>query len=198
LTALVATAAALVTLMGCAKVPQVELDAARAQLGEAEAAEAAKYASAEWEQASAAMTAVDAALEEQDAKFTLLRSYDATTELIATATTQADNAKQAAIAGKEAARQAATMALDSANAIIASARTTLTELGSCRGPKGFAVDLAALNGSVEGLEAEAVSVAASLEQGDFLGSQSLAEVLAGRAQVLVEDLENAKSQLRCP
>jgi hypothetical protein len=88
---------------GCAKPPQQEVDALKANIASAEA-EASKYASEAWTKTQDAMNQVNAELEAQNAKFALFRSYSKTKELVATANASVEEAKTAAIAGTEKAK----------------------------------------------------------------------------------------------
>ena len=89
---------------GCAKPPQQEIDAAKAAVSASEA----------WDKAQQAMNAVNAEVEAQNQKFALFRSYTKAKELVAAATQAANEAKDAAIAGKEKAKNEAQAAIDAA------------------------------------------------------------------------------------
>ena len=103
---------AAVLVVGCAKPPQQEIDAAKAALAAAEQAEAPKYAAEAWDKAQQGMNAVNAELEAQNAKFALFRSYTKAKQLIADATNAAAAAKDAGIAGKAKAKNEANAAIE--------------------------------------------------------------------------------------
>ena len=69
---------------GCAKPPQVEIDAVKASLAGVEG-DASKYAAEGWNKAQQAVNAVNAEVEAQANKFALFRSYTKSKELIAAA-----------------------------------------------------------------------------------------------------------------
>lgn len=192
--------AALVALLviGCAQVPQAELDAAKAILAEAEGAAAETYAADQLNAAREALQAVELEVEAQGAKFVLTRSYDKTKELITDLSQKATAAKDTAIATKEQYKAESEAALASIKTTIESIGTMLTDLAACRPqPKGFANDLAMLGGTRDGLASEIASVEQALANEDYMGGRTMALGLQERAQALLTDLESAKSKAHC-
>jgi hypothetical protein len=193
--ALLATA---LLAVGCAKPPQQELDAAKAALSDAEAAQAQSYAGSELAAARDALNAAQAEIDAQNAKFALFRSYKSASTMLADASTKATAAKDAAVAGKAKAKQEAEAAVQTAKDAVAQAQAKLTELEGCRRrPKGFAEDLATLKGQVDALAASAAGLDSQLTSEDYLGAKSAAESLTSQAQTLVADLDAAKTKIRC-
>ncbi|HNX51552.1 MAG TPA: hypothetical protein PKL08_15390, partial [Thermoanaerobaculaceae bacterium] len=139
-----------VLAVGCAKPPQQEIDAAKAALAAVEQAEAPKYAAGEWDKAQQAMNAVNAELEAQQAKFALFRSYTKAKQLIADATNAANAAKDAAIAGKEKAKNEAQAAIDAVKGAVTSTQELLAALDKCRRkPKDMKKDLEMMKGNLD-------------------------------------------------
>lgn len=85
--------AAVSLLAGCAEVPQQEVDAAKADIEAARTAEAETYATAEFQAASDSLNAANAEIETQNGKFVLFRNYDRASVLLKSSS---DGAKQAA------------------------------------------------------------------------------------------------------
>jgi hypothetical protein len=192
--------AALVALLAgaCAEPPTQQVDAARAALSDAEAAEAETYAPEALESARSAMDAVQTELDAQQAKFALFRSYKQTETLITDAIAKAGAAKDAAVAGKKQAMADSQAAIDAAKATLDNAGTLIADLEGCRRrPKGFAADLAALKGNLDGLMSELSSAESSHSREAYIQARSQAETVNGRGQTLVADLEAAKQKLRC-
>ena len=81
---------------GCAKPPQVEIDAVKASLSAIEG-DASKYAADGWNKAQQAVNAVNAEIEAQANKFALFRSYTKSKELIAAANQAITEAKDGEI-----------------------------------------------------------------------------------------------------
>ncbi len=89
------------TLAGCAKPPQAEIDAARSALGEAQAAGAELYAPDALAAAVSAVAQMDAEVLVQSRRGALTRRYDTASELAASATKAALDAKGEADGAKE-------------------------------------------------------------------------------------------------
>ena len=189
---------ALALTTGCAKPPQQEIDGLKANLAAAEQAEAPKYAADAWNAAQQSMNEVNAEIEAQNNKFALFRSYTKTKELIAAANQKADEAKQAGVAGKEAAKNAANEALAAAKASIDTANTTMTELAACkRQPKDFKKDMEAMKGNLDGLVAQVAGIESAITSEDFMGAKAQADSLKASVDTLVTDMQGAKAKIKC-
>ena len=182
---------------GCAKPPQQEVDALKANIASAEA-EATKYASDAWAKTTDAMNQVNAELEAQNAKFALFRSYSKTKELVAAANASVEEAKTAAVAGKEKAKADAQAAVDAAKASLTAASATMTTLEGCKKkPKGFAKDMEMLKANWDGLNAQTADLDAKIAAEDFAGAKSAADALKASADTLGADLTAAKDKIKC-
>ncbi len=183
---------------GCAKPPQVEIDATKAALTAAETAEAKTYATDAWNTAQQSLNAANAEVEAQNAKFALFRSYTKAKELLAKAKMDAEMAQREGVAGKEKARNEAQAAVDAVKASLTNAETLLTDLAACkRKPKGFAKDLEQLQGSLQGLKDVLPGIESAFAQEDFFGAKSQAQSLDQQVGTLVTDLTNAKTKINC-
>lgn len=186
-----------VVVIGCAEAPEAEIEAARQALATAETAEAQTWAPQAYEEARAAMDAVQDELDTQSEKWAVSRSYEETNRLLAEAQAKAAAAEQAAVEGKEAARVAAESALEMSRTTLEQASALLSEVEACkRRPKGFTTDVAALRTSLEGLQTQHAE-AAALDGADYRRTQAAAEAVQSGASALVTDLENAQSALGC-
>jgi chromosome segregation ATPase len=184
--------------IGCAKPPQQELDGAKAALAAAEQAEAPKYAADSWDKAQQAMNAVNAELEAQNAKFALFRSYTKAKQLITEAVTAADAAKDAAVAGKEKAKNDARAAIDGVKAAIETANADMTALQKCRHkPKDLRKDMEMMKGNLDGFTSQVNDIEGAFGREDYLGAKAQADTLKGQVDAMVKDLENAKAKIRC-
>lgn len=197
--AVLGIAALTLTLVtGCAKPPQQEIDGLKADLSAAETAEAPKYAADAWNAAQQAMNEVTAELEAQQNKFALFRSYTKTKELVTAADQKANEAKDAAVAGKEQAKNDADAALTAAQASLDEATKLMGELGSCRRqPKDFKKDMEAMKGNLDGLSAQVAGIQSAIASEDYFGAKSQADSLKSSADGLVTDMQNAKAKIHC-
>src|SRR5262245_59672517 len=87
---------AVALLVGCAKPPQADVDAAKAAVQQARSMEAADYAPDALRAAEDAQAQLDTELKAQEEKFALFRSYKKATELAATAKAAGEKAQTAA------------------------------------------------------------------------------------------------------
>ena len=187
-----------VLAVGCAKPPQQDIDAAKAALTGAEQAEAPKYAADAWDKAQQAMNAVNAELEAQAAKFALFRSYTKTKQLITDATNAANEAKTAGIAGKEKAKNEAQAAIDAVKAAVETATTAMADLEKCRRkPKDLKKDLEMMKGNLDGYAAQVTEIDGAFGREDFFGAKAQAESLKGQVDAMVNDLQAAKTKIKC-
>ncbi len=191
---------AAVLAVGCAKPPQMEIDAAKAALTAAEQAEAPKYAAEAWDKAQQGMNAVNAELEAQNAKFALFRSYTKAKQLIADASTAAAAAKDAGIAGKEKAKNDAKAAIDAAKAAFDGAAAMFASIEKCpraRGAKEVKKDLETVKGNLEGYKNQVAEVEGKFAKEDFFGAKAQADTLKGLVDPVAKDLEGIKTKFRC-
>jgi hypothetical protein len=182
---------------GCAKPPQVEIDAVKANLASVEA-DASRYSADAWNKAQQAVNAVNAEVEAQANKFALFRSYTKSKELIAAANQSINEAKDAAATAKEAARTGASDALTAAKASLDAANVAMTDLAACRRqPKDFKKDMELMKGNYDGLAAQVGGIESAIASEDFLGAKAQADSLKSSADTLVTDLQSAKIKIKC-
>jgi len=176
----------------------MEIDAVKAALAAAEQAEAPKYAAEAWDKAQQAMNLVNTELEAQQAKFALFRSYSKAKQLIADATNAANAAKDAGIAGKEKAKNEARVAIDAAKAAVDNATALLATLEKCRRkPKDMKKDLEMMKGNLDGFGAQMTELEGAFTREDFFGGKAQAESLKGQIDAMINDLNNAKTKIKC-
>ncbi len=182
---------------GCAKPPQVEIDAVKASLASIEA-DASRYSAEAWNKAQQAVNAVNAEVEAQANKFALFRSYTKSKELIAAANQSITEAKDGATTAKEAAKTAANETLAAAKASLDSANMAMTELAACRRqPKDFKKDMELMKGNYDGLAAQVGSIESAIAAEDFLNAKTQADSLKSSVDTLVTDLQGAKIKIKC-
>jgi len=182
---------------GCAKPPQVEIDAVKASLSSVEA-DASKYASDAWSKAQQAVNAVSAEVEAQANKFALFRSYTKTKELITASNQAITEAKDASATAKESAKQAANDTLAQAKAALDAANTAMADLAKCRRqPKDFKKDMELMKGNYDGLAAQVAGIESAIASEDYLGAKAQAESLKASVDTLNADLASAKEKLKC-
>ena len=100
-----------VTLASCAKVPQVDIDAANVAIEAAKNAGADRYVAASYQAAVDAQKSGLAQVEEQNAKFALFRNYDVAKTTLTSVTTLSNKAVEETTARKEALKAEVTAAI---------------------------------------------------------------------------------------
>ena len=187
-----------VLVVGCAKPPQQEIDNAKAAVAAADQAEAGKYAPEALDKANQAITAMNAELQAQEAKFALFRSYTKAKQLAADAQKAGDDAKQAAVEGKEKAKKEARAAIDDVKASIDKAKALMADLDKCRRkPKEFKKDMEMMKGNVDGYANQVNDLEGAFTREDFLGAKAQAASLKGQVDKITADLEGAKTKMKC-
>jgi len=169
----------LALVAGCAKAPQMDIDAARAALEAAKTSEAAEYAPRALAAAQDAISAMDAELTAQQKKFALFRSYKNAKTLIAAAKAAGDQAAQTATAEKEKARQEATNLIAQAKASLEEVKANLAK--APRG-KGSQADIKALESDLAAAEMALVEVDNVFASGKFLQAKAKANAVVSQIQ----------------
>ncbi|MEX1309831.1 MAG: hypothetical protein AB1Z65_05380 [Candidatus Sulfomarinibacteraceae bacterium] len=193
-----AAVAALAAAIGCAKPPQVEIDAVGEALQQADLAEAATYAPEELEAARESQRMAVAEIEAQKERFALSRSYDKAKELLQKTMTEAEAARAAAVENREAALASANQAVESLAVQLATAEADLVELAKCRrAPKGFAQDLELMRGKVEALVGQLTELDAEIASERYKSALELAESIEPEMAAVATDLSTARAKLGC-
>jgi hypothetical protein len=175
-----------VVAAGCASPPQADIDSAKAALQQATSAGASEYAADSLKAAQDADAALDAELKAQQDKFSMFRSYTKAAELATAAKLAGEKAQQDAAAGKEAAKTAATGAIDEAKSMLTQAQEMLSKAPK---GKGTAADLEAMKTDLTGAEStigEAESAFTAERYLDAKAKAEAAKTAAGNVTAAVE------------
>lgn len=183
-----ALALVLVLVSGCAKVPQQEIDGAKAALDAAKTAEADRYATSEFNAANDSLQAALALVETQNSRLSVLRNYDHATVRLNAVTAAANTVRDEAINRKEGVRQEVQtlladirMALVDAQRLIAAAPT---------GKEGRVV-LNTMKGELATLETSLTQVTDLMTSGDYLTAREKAEVFKSKVLSIEDELRTA-------
>lgn len=156
-------------VVGCAKPPQAEIDAAKAAVQTAVSAEAGDYASGSLQAAQDAVAQLDQELKAQEEKFALFRSYKKTSELAAAAKSAAEKAEADAQAGKAQAKQEVETMMAEANALVTSVKEMIDK--APRG-KGTQADLEMLKSDLAGVESSLADAQNSYNAEKYLDAKA--------------------------
>ena len=158
--------------VGCADQPTDAIQAVDQALTDARTSQATDYAAESLTAAEDVRAQLDAELKAQEEKFALFRSYDKAEQLAADAQQAAEQAKNAAVEGRERAHQ-------EASDLIAELRTTVDEVKALvesapRG-KGSEADLAVLRSDVSTIEQTMVEMDAAFQAERYSEAIAIAE-----------------------
>jgi hypothetical protein len=157
-----------VAVLGCAKVPEQELSAAKASLDSARVYEADKYAASDFTAAQDSLNAAIADIEKQKSANQLSRNFDKAKALLASASTMAQNARSKASDAKQKVQAEIDTLLVTANALIGENKDLLAK--APKGKEGKAA-LEAIGSEISVVES-AVGEAQTLKSsGDLIGAR---------------------------
>ena len=175
-------------LAGCAEAPKQAIDATNAAMEAAKAAEADRYAADLFNAAKDSLNAAMAEVENQNAKFALMRNYGRAQQLLDGALAAFNSAKDAAATNKEAVRVEADTLAKALAAGIESAKKLMTK--APRGKEGKAA-LEMIQNDINAVEASVAEISTSTANGDFLGARDKAQAGVAKINSIIEELNQA-------
>ncbi|MGC8722982.1 MAG: hypothetical protein ACP5VF_03820 [Acidobacteriota bacterium] len=179
---------ALAALVACAKPPQQQIDAAKAALQAAKAAQADVYAPDALKAAEDKAAALDTELAAQQSKF--FKSYKVATQLTTELQQLADTAKQDAIAGKAKAKADAEASITAADASVTAAREALKTAPKGKGSKA---DLEAMTKDVDDAAAAIETAKSDATAEKYMEAKTTADSAKAKADNVVQQVEQAKA-----
>jgi len=180
----------LAMVMGCAKPPVAEIEAAKAALQSAVDAGAGDYAAGSLREAQNAVASLEAEVQAQAKKFALMRSYKQPATLAANAKAAGEKAKADADAGKAQAKA-------DAEALLTQARTALDEataaLKAAPKGKGTEMDIKAMENDLMTVGTQIAEGEAAHGQGKYLESKAKFEAALNASNNVKNMIEQAKA-----
>jgi hypothetical protein len=187
-TKLAVLGAVVVLFTSCAKVPQVDIDNAKAAIEAAKAAEANRYVPADFNKAQDTLNAALAAVENQKSKFALFRSYKESKKLLVSTVNLANKAKENAAIRKEQVKQEVMQSLTDAQTLVTEIKELITK--APKGKEGKAA-LEAIQADLALVEASLTEVTTLANNGDYLTAQDKVNAAKVKATSLKTELEDA-------
>ena len=182
----------LAMMAGCSKPPQADIDAAKAAVEGARAAEASEYAPDSLKSAEDAQAQLETELKAQEEKFALFRSYKKATELAGTAKGAGEKARTDAAAAKEQAKSEATTLIAEAKAAVEEAKALLEKAPK---GKGTQADLEMYKSDLTGAEtsvSEADAAITAEKYNEAKAKANAAKSTAGSTKSAIEAAMEAK------
>lgn len=178
---------------GCAKLPQVELDAAKASLDSAKLVEANRYLAAEFNALQDSLNAATVALEAEKSKSFIVRNYDAVKEQLVKITADAQALKVQAEERKAQVRDEVQQSLAALTALIAENKELLAK--APKGKEGKAA-LEAIQSDITVIEASVSEINTLVANGDYLTAQDKVNASIAKAEAIKEELNTAIAKVR--
>jgi len=175
-------------LAGCAEAPKQAIDAANAAMEAAKSAEADRYAADMYNAAKDSLTAAMTEVENQNAKFALMRNYGHAQQLLDAALASFTNAKDAAAANKEKVKAEADSLATALTASIESAKKLMTK--APRGKEGKAA-LEMIQNDINAVEASVAEISSANTNGDYLGARDKAQASVAKINSIIDELNQA-------
>ncbi len=175
-------------LAGCAEAPKQAIDAANAAMEAAKAAEADRYSPDLFNAAKDSLNSAMAEVENQNAKFALMRNYGHAQQLLDSAVGSFNSAKDAAAANKEAVRVEADTLAKALVAGIETAKKLMTK--APRGKEGKAA-LEMIQNDINAVEASVAEINTTMASGDFIAARDKAKASLAKINSIVEELNQA-------
>jgi len=184
---------ALAAVIGCAKLPQEAVDAAKAALDAAKSAEADRYAADLFTAAQDTLDAAMAEIETQNGKFALTRSYGTAQKLLAAATNAANAATEAAAANKAKVQAEAQQLLGDAQAAVNASKELLR-----RAPRGKDTRAAieAMQSDMAAIETSLAEANTAMTGGDYLTARDKASAAMANANSIADEVKAAMQKKR--
>jgi hypothetical protein len=182
----------MVVVAGCSKSPVSEYEASKSALEEAKVAEAAQYVPELLTIATDSLNAAEVDMAMQDGKFALLRDYDRSAQLIATAKKLALEARDVAVVKKE-----ETRLLDSA--LIVEIESLITETKSilAKAPKGKGsrVDLKVIQADIDASTSALAAASGEVQAGRYLVARDRLNAIKTQVAKIKNDIATASTKV---
>ena len=173
-------------LVGCAKPPTQEMDAAKVAMDSAVAAGAGKYAVEGLKSLNDAWAAAQDEVKKQEGK--LFKNYDNAKAMIAKITADAAALKTEAEQKKEAAKEAANADAAAAAAAIAQAKALLDEAPTGKGTKA---EIEALKADLAGIEGSVAEITTLISSEEYFAASDKAKLVSAKAAEISAQVQAA-------
>ena len=179
---------AMAMMLGCAKVPQADLDAAKAALDAAKSAEVDRYLPELFNAVKDSLDSATAEIEKQNSKFALFRSYKKAKELLAKVTADANDAVAQVAAKKEEVKTEVEGLMAQVAPAVENVKGLMKK--APRGKEGRAA-LEAINSELAAVEASVAEANTAMTNGDYLTARDKVQANLQKLASLAQELQAA-------
>jgi hypothetical protein len=173
---------------GCAKAPVEVVASVQTAIDGAKSAGADMYASDALAKVNATFQQAKAEIDVQNGKFALLRSYKNAEALLVQAQTEAQQAQEAAVAGKERARVEANTAIDTARAALQASNEFLAQAPHGKNTKA---ELDAMQQELTTLQTSLDEATGAMAGEDYINAKIKADLVTQKANEIQADVQAA-------
>ena len=177
-------------LIGCAKQPTEEINAAQASIAAAVADGAEKFAAEDTKKLKDSMQAAQDEIKVQDGK--TFKNYDKAKELLSKVKADAEALKAGLAAKKEEAKKNAAVAEEAAKASVKEAQALLTKAPKGKGSKA---DIEALKADLKGLEDSLAEIKTANESEDYNVAIDKSNAVKDKAAAISKEIEKAMKKV---
>ena len=185
---IVALAGLALLFTSCAKLPEMEMNNAKAAVEAAKAAEADRYVPAEFRAVQDSLSAAMTEVENQKSKFVLFRSYKKVGVKFNNVVTLANTVKENAGIKKEEVKNEAQQTLAEANTLVAEVQELIVKAPKGKGGKEA---LEAIQSDLALVEASLAEVSTLINNGDYKTALDKGKAANEKAMSLKAELEEA-------
>jgi hypothetical protein len=178
---------------GCAKPPQIELDAAKSSMEAANSVEANRYLASEFNALQDSLNAAIVAIEAENSKSSMSRDYEEIKGKIVKITTDAEVLKLKTEERKVQVRDEVQQSLVTLSSLITEDKDLLTK--APKGKEGITA-LEAIQSDITIIEASVNEINTLISNGDYLTAQDKVNASKAKAEAIKEELNTAISKVR--
>ena len=177
-------------LVGCAKQPTEEINAAKASVDAVVAEGAQKFAAEDAKKLNDSMQAAQDEIKVQDGK--TFKDYAKTKELLAKVKADAEALKAGLAAKKEEAKKNAAVAQEAAKASVAEAKTLLAKAPKGKGSKA---DIEALKADLKGIEDSLAEIKSANDAEDYNAAIEKSNAIKDKAAAISDQIKKAMEKV---
>jgi hypothetical protein len=178
---------------GCAKPPQIELDAAKSSMEAANSVEANRYLASEFNALQDSLNAAIVAIEAENSKSSMSRDYEEIKGKVVKITTDAELLKLKTEERKVQVRDEVQQSLVTLSSLITEDKDLLTK--APKGKEGITA-LEAIQSDITIIEASVNEINTLISNGDYLTAQDKVNASKAKAEAIKEELNTAISKVR--
>lgn len=180
-------------LVGCAKQPSGDINAAQKAVEDLKATGAEKYIPEDTKKVDDSLAAALNEIKAQDDKFALSRNYDKAKQMLAQVKADAEKVKVDIAAKKEEAKKNALAGQQAARASVKEAKALLAKAPM---GKGARADIEALKGDIKGLEDSVPELQQLIDKEDYAVAIDKAKAIKEKAEGVSNQIKEAMKKVK--